>query len=253
VRVLVVEDNAVNQLVATGLLESIGCAVDLAHDGVEAVEMLSGEHPYAAVLMDCRMPRMDGYDATRVVRDHEPADRRVPIIAMTASVLAGERERCLEAGMDDFLTKPVDSAELERVVRRWTRSTADVSGGRPPASGGERSVAEADGVVLDRERVQLLEELTKDGAAHIHDQVAAIRTAIEADDAELASTCAHLVKGSALNLGLPLVADAASRLEQHTETVGTRGTDHMLVELDRQVERALVALSDELSPANRAE
>ena len=124
VRMLVVEDNPVNQLVATGLLENMGCTVDVADDGIEAVERLTGAHPYAAVLMDCRMPRMDGYDATREVRRLEADGRRVPIIAMTASALEGERERCLAVGMDDFLTKPVDAAELERVIREWVPGRA---------------------------------------------------------------------------------------------------------------------------------
>jgi PAS domain S-box-containing protein len=230
-RVLVVEDNAVNQLVATGLLENLGCTVDLAQDGVEAVEMLTGEHSYAAVLMDCRMPRMDGYDATRVVRAREPSDTRVPIIAMTASVLAGERERCLDAGMDDFLTKPVDSAELERVIRRWTRVDTPAAPGTGPV---EASHAAENGAptweVLDPERVRMLDELKKDGVSffqrtaesfvhRIDEQLDAIREAIEAKDANRLFTSSHLVKGSALNLGLPLVAEAAARIASRSSSV----------------------------------
>jgi two-component system sensor histidine kinase/response regulator len=119
VRVLVVEDNPVNQMVATGLLENLGCTVDVAEDGIAAVERLSGPHGYAVVFMDCRMPRLDGFDATRRIRAQEPPGERVPIVAMTASALEGERERCLEAGMDDYLTKPVDAGEVERALRSW--------------------------------------------------------------------------------------------------------------------------------------
>ena len=131
IRVLVVEDNTVNQLVATGLLESLGGVVDIANDGVEAVEQLSRSHDYAAVLMDCRMPRLDGFDATRQIRALEPEGQHLPIIAMTASALEGERERCLAAGMDDYLTKPVDVAELERVVRRWVGQPSAIEPAAP--------------------------------------------------------------------------------------------------------------------------
>ncbi len=132
---LVVEDNQVNQLVATGLLESLGCSVDLADDGVEAVERLTRTHGYDVVLMDCRMPSLDGFDATREIRAHEPDGRRVPIIAMTASALEGERERCLAAGMDDYLTKPIDAGELERVVREWAHAPAASARAGPRAAG----------------------------------------------------------------------------------------------------------------------
>ena len=141
-RVLVVEDNPVNQLVATGLLESLGCTADVAVDGVEAVERLTGQHGYDVVLMDCRMPRLDGYDATRQVRANEAPGSHVPIIAMTASALEGERERCLAAGMDDYLTKPVHAAELEAAVRQWARVpetvAASTAGSSPPAGGRPR-------------------------------------------------------------------------------------------------------------------
>jgi CheY-like chemotaxis protein len=249
--ILVVEDNAVNQLVATGLLENLGCKVDVAQDGIEGVAMLTGEHPYAAVLMDCRMPRMDGYDATRAVRAQEPAGRRVPIIAMTASALEGERERCLAAGMDDFLTKPVDRDDLERLVRRWAGPQAQATPDARPESSGRTAPA----MVLDPVRVRMLDELEKDGVSffeltatsfsgRIHDQVQAIRDAVEAGDPKSLLSSSHLVKGSALNLGLPLVAAAAARLEALAETGRATEADEMLAELAHQVERALEALRE---------
>ncbi|HSE69918.1 MAG TPA: response regulator [Nocardioidaceae bacterium] len=119
-RVLVVEDNPVNQLVACGILESLGYTVDTAEDGLEAVEMWRARS-YAAVLMDVQMPRLDGYGATRAIRSAEPAGARVPVLAMTAAAVEGEREKCLAAGMDDFLTKPVDPAALAEVLARWAR------------------------------------------------------------------------------------------------------------------------------------
>jgi CheY-like chemotaxis protein len=237
IRVLVVEDNQVNQLVATGLLESLGCTVDVASDGIEAVERLTGSHEYAAVLMDCRMPRLDGFDATRQVRAQEPADRRVPIIAMTASALEGERERCLAAGMDDYLTKPVDPAELERVLREWVRPV-----GRHLEAG-----------VLDPDRIALLDELRKDGVTffertaasftgRVGEQLTAIRSAVESDQATSLLTAAHQLKGSALNLGLPRVARAAARLEALGLDGHTTGARPILAELVAEVDLAVGAL-----------
>ena len=115
-RVLVVEDNPVNQLVAVGLLRALGYAATTADDGEVAVqEMRKGG--YDAVLMDVQMPRMDGYAATRAIRAEQTV--HVPVIAMTAAAVEGERERCLAAGMDDFLTKPVDPSALTAVLERW--------------------------------------------------------------------------------------------------------------------------------------
>ena len=116
-RVLVAEDNLVNQMIATKMLEKLGCRVDVAANGQEAVDMLD-LLPYDVVFMDCQMPEMDGFEATELIRrKEESSGGHVSIIAMTANALAGDRERCLEIGMDDYLSKPVRPAELKKVVR----------------------------------------------------------------------------------------------------------------------------------------
>ncbi|MBI5833361.1 MAG: response regulator [Armatimonadetes bacterium] len=119
-RVLVAEDNAVNQKVITRLLEKMGCQVTIAADGVEAVAAAaSGD--WDVLLMDCQMPNMDGYDATRAIRDREAASGsgHLPIVAMTANALAGDRETCLDCGMDDYLAKPVRPADVVAALDRW--------------------------------------------------------------------------------------------------------------------------------------
>ena len=117
-RILVVEDNAANLKVAVRMVERLGYRADVAATGAEAVAMLD-RADYEAVLMDCQMPEMDGYEATRLVRAAEPGGRRVPIIAMTAAALSGDRERCLAAGMDDYISKPVKLHVVAAVLERW--------------------------------------------------------------------------------------------------------------------------------------
>ena len=117
-RILVVEDNAINQLVAEGIVTKLGYQVDIVANGAEAL-IAEAACRYVAVLMDCHMPVMDGFDATRQIRTREAGARRIPIIAMTASVMDEDRERCLAAGMDDYVTKPVNIKTLDAMLEFW--------------------------------------------------------------------------------------------------------------------------------------
>jgi PAS domain S-box-containing protein len=123
-RILVVEDNPTRQKLTAVLLQRLGCRVDVAGNGREAVRAV-GRLPYGLVFMDCDMPVMDGFDATRAIRALPGAAGRVPIVALTAGAVAGDRERCFAVGMDDFLGKPVRPQELEQKVRTWLRVAAE--------------------------------------------------------------------------------------------------------------------------------
>ena len=119
-RILVAEDNAINQRVAVSMLEKAGHRVDLVSNGREAVEALD-RRSYDLVFMDCLMPQMDGFEATRAIRAAEVGtDRQVPIVALTANAMQRDREQCLAAGMDDYLTKPFSKQALNAAVERWT-------------------------------------------------------------------------------------------------------------------------------------
>jgi CheY-like chemotaxis protein len=117
--VLVAEDNVVNQKVAVRILENLNCRVDVAASGREALEQLE-LFDYDVVFMDCQMPELDGYEATQEMRRRQGAGARIPVVAMTANALKGDRERCLEAGMDDYMAKPVGPDAFREMLDRWT-------------------------------------------------------------------------------------------------------------------------------------
>ena len=118
-RILVAEDNAVNQLIAVRMLEKLGARADVAGDGNEVVDSLRNA-PYDLVLMDCQMPVLDGYETSRLIRNSKTVTfREIPIIAMTANAMNGDREKCLEAGMNDYVTKPVRLADLSVAIEKW--------------------------------------------------------------------------------------------------------------------------------------
>ncbi|HMJ10186.1 MAG TPA: response regulator, partial [Polyangiaceae bacterium] len=141
IRVLIAEDNEANQEVLLGISEHLGFESTIVGNGRAAFDALTNEHGYDVVLMDCQMPEMDGYTATRAIREREAHEGRVrvPIIAVTAHAMQGEREKVLSAGMDDYMTKPVDMEALRRKLERWARSIP------PDPSSGEHASAEGAG------------------------------------------------------------------------------------------------------------
>jgi len=120
-RVLLVEDYAINQEIMQDMLELMECKVDIAENGKQALEM-QAQTPYDLILMDVQMPEMDGYATTRAIRESEKGQRRSPILAVTANALVGDREKCLEAGMDDYLAKPVELDKLEATLKKYLQA-----------------------------------------------------------------------------------------------------------------------------------
>ncbi len=128
-KVLLAEDNLINQKVAGMMLRGLGLSVDMVSNGLQAIEALS-KNNYKLVLMDCQMPEMDGYDASRKIRENEAfanGKTHIPIIALTAHAMKGDRQLCFAAGMDDYLTKPFNRAQLAETLGRWLPSDEDVS------------------------------------------------------------------------------------------------------------------------------
>jgi signal transduction histidine kinase/DNA-binding response OmpR family regulator/HPt (histidine-containing phosphotransfer) domain-containing protein len=253
-RVLVVEDNPVNQLVAVGLLEALGYAAETADDGEAALDALAAAD-YDLVLMDVQMPRMDGYAATRAIRDR---GLRVPVIAMTAAAVEGERDRCLAAGMDDFLTKPVDPSALATTLDLWIgRGTAPEGDSVRPVSEPPRGPAggPADDATagLELGRLDELRDLDPGNTAYLDRAIGnfvantpgtfeAIREAVEAGDAPTLKQVAHKLAGGALNLGVVEAGRTAQEIELVADTGATEGAAALLPRLEAALERGRAAL-----------
>ena len=246
-RILVVEDNPVNQLVAVGLLESMGYDADTADDGVLALEALAAAD-YDLVLMDVQMPRLDGYATTREIRAREGAGVRLPVVAMTAAAIEGERERCLAAGMDDFLTKPVDPEALTAVL-----ATRLGRGRAAPARRAAAAPAPAPVDGLDLERLDMLRDMAEGDTSYLDraignfvagspDLLSAIRSAVEDADVPALQMAAHRLAGSAGNLGVVAVSTAARELEHLADAGSARPADGALEHLATTLERGRAAV-----------
>ncbi|MBL0209606.1 MAG: response regulator [Holophagaceae bacterium] len=253
--VLLAEDNPINQQVAMEILESAHVRVDIASSGVEAVRMVDQKR-YDAVLMDIQMPEMDGYEATAHIREkNRHAD--LPIIAMTAHAIAGYREECLAAGMNDYLTKPIEPQRLYETLALWIQEGARQLGegvdARPVADPGTcaaparppttrfcppslepllplMDVSQAMGRMNGKEA--LLLGILQGFVAELPRPEEAIARAVEAGDADAGFRRAHTLKGVAANLALAQVAEAAGELEGLLRTGSCEGCAEPLARLD---------------------
>ena len=204
-RVLVAEDNIVNQKVAVAQLHKLGYEADVAADGVEALEALK-RIPYDLVFMDCQMPEMDGFQATAELRKREGDRKHTPVVAMTASALEGDREKCLSAGMDDYIAKPVRIEDFEKVLARWDVVVDAAALATLRELGGAGNPGYLDGLISD-----FLEDSSK--------RLEALRGAVQSGDAKALERAAHALKGSSGNMGLRRMQE----LCRHLESIGKSG------------------------------
>jgi CheY-like chemotaxis protein len=221
------------------MLERHGHHVDIAADGQAAVEAAAGTD-YDAILMDCQMPVLDGFEATRAIRRNEEAGRRTPIIALTAGAMTGDAEACLAAGMDDYITKPVNTDDLNATLRKWLSPSGDPSPTR-------QAVATPPASELDEEIVGQLAELSTadDGVAALiagfvasaPARIAELRNAVDSNDVDRLRSISHSLRGSSGSLAATRVASLLANLEA---SVTTDGLDAATEHVDA-VEAALLA------------
>ncbi len=210
-RVLVAEDNAVNQKVALLLLAKLGYRAEAVGNGVEAVEAVQ-RIPYDLILMDCQMPELDGYEATARIRALEGPQRHVPIVAMTANAMEGDRDRCLAAGMNDYIPKPVREADLAAMLSRWTAATPAAARAEQPASVDRAVIADLRQLSPPGEPSfvdELIDAFLEDTPA----QLAAMRAALAAGDSAALHAAAHSLKGSSGALGARRLSALCAQLE----------------------------------------
>jgi CheY-like chemotaxis protein len=248
-RVLLAEDNAVNQLVAARLLQKRGFVVDVAANGRIALE-LHERTPYVAIFMDCQMPELDGYAATREIRRREGDAHHTPIIAMTASTLDGDAERCLAAGMDYYSSKPVNPDDLDEVIAQalgssradggTATSAAPTPSGRPPRGEILFDHRLLDDVCQGDERVR--NGLTKTFLDQARTDIADLAHAITAGDSAAVAVAAHRLMGGAASVGALRIAAISDELCDAAHAGKLPETNALQLQLVRALDLTQTAL-----------
>ncbi len=263
---LVVEDNIINQQVLTAMLESMGHVVHMAENGVEAVDAFKPEF-FDLIFMDIQMPEMDGYEATQRIRQLENGRTHVPIIAVTANAMKGDREACLAAGMDDYVPKPVDPIRLATAIKRagarFSTPRADRIEEPTPASSDAATASSEKGsttmgATLDLSVLDKLRAYQREGQPDIvtrlidlflgqaPNHVEAVQVALQEGDADKLSRAAHALKGASANLGATKLTELAAAIETQgrnndiataAQTVAALVAEYALVETDLSAQR----------------
>jgi CheY-like chemotaxis protein len=253
-RVLLAEDNPVNIEVARAMLESLDLQVDCARNGIDALQAVKENftaNAYDAVLMDCQMPVMDGFAATAAIRREEREAGRgrvLPIIAITANALQGDREACLAAGMDDYLSKPFSQQEIAAVIGRWMALplAATVHHDDEPPRLPPESVEVIQRDVINRVALDKIRALSRDRgdalvqkviAAYVDDtpqQLRTLRSAIDGLDTGNVRRIAHTLKSASANVGAEALAALCKELEHLGRADTTEGADAILTDMEQE-------------------
>ena len=260
--VLLAEDNAVNREIGIAMLETLGCTVDCAGDGSEAIAQAAARS-YDLVLMDCQMPELDGFGATQRIRDLEATGslpgaiargaRRLPIVALTANAMQGDRERCLQAGMDDYLSKPFSQEQLRIVLERWVEPRAS-DAASPAAEDADKAAAE--GPVLDPAALDAIRELQRPGQPRLveriigayHEQspqlLSELKRAALAQDTDAIARAAHSLRSSSANLGATRLAVLCKQIESSAREQHLDAARELLDALEREYRKVSAALRE---------
>jgi CheY-like chemotaxis protein/HPt (histidine-containing phosphotransfer) domain-containing protein len=256
-RILLVEDNLINQRVVLGLLGKLGLHAKLAANGIEAIQRLETEE-FDLVLMDVQMPKMDGYEATARIRDPQSRVLKhdVPIVALTANAMVGDRQKCMHAGMSDFLTKPIEFGAFAAMLEKWLQQK---SPGRPPAAAGgqmEQGATAPGGRTPAFNRKALMSRVMNDEElarsvveGFLEDlpaNLAQLKRCLETGDAHGAAQAAHKIKGASGSAGADALCALAASMEQAAKTGDTTALAASAAELDGQFETFQRAVKAEM-------
>jgi PAS domain S-box-containing protein len=276
-RILLAEDNLVNQEVALGMLESLGYQVDTVTDGPTVLEA-SARDRYDLIFMDCQMPDMDGYETTRAIRqrEKEQGDGHIPIVALTAHAMEGDREICLAAGMDDYLSKPFTKENLQHILRKWlppkppepeSDPVASVSStcpampsaaGEDQAKGDEKASPPPQDFPLDPKTLNDIKSLESPGKSGLLARVIqayfqetptimdTLHDALDHGDASIAAKAAHTLKSSSANVGALHLAEFFKQVETHARADSLEEAQQVFQQIGEEFGRVQQALQDEL-------
>ena len=239
-KVLVAEDNAINLKVVHAHLRALGYDVDAVNDGFAALDALEEGHRYAAVIMDGQMPNMDGYETTRAqrARESKSGQRRVPIIALTAHAMIGDRRTAFAAGMDDYLSKPFTQQELQKALLRWAARPAASTSEFPPDALDTTITSQL--LELEEEEPGFICEVIASFFKTAEESIARMKGAIAGDDLQTVHAAAHMVRGSGQQLGARRFGATCVKLEG----ISDAGAAAPLVDdLERDLEGAREALT----------
>jgi CheY-like chemotaxis protein/HPt (histidine-containing phosphotransfer) domain-containing protein len=235
--VLIAEDNEVNQEVAREILLDAGCTVDLVMTGAAAVEAVESQ-TYDLVLMDCQMPEMDGFEAARRIRSRSTAGSgRIPIIALTANAIAGDRERCIAAGMDEYVSKPVDPEALYAAVLSLLQPNHAPP---PPSLAAQGNPIDLDSLLQRcRGKTQLVESLLGKFDEAVRTQLKELKASLACCDRETVARLAHTIKGSSANMSADSVSTAAAALEHACKSDEWDAAGDLLRDLEGRIQECL--------------
>lgn len=261
-KILLAEDNTINQQVASGVLRKLGCRVDLATDGHDAVAAVENDS-YDLIFMDCQMPAMDGYEATGEIRRIESRLKRgkkIPIVALTANALAGDREKCLAAGMNDYISKPFHQGKISEILTKWLPSNLQTESIHPNETAGSLSETpqpeEMKSEVIDRKIIGDLRELQINGAEGLlgkivtlflnetPQQLKGLRQAIQEQDTEKVRSIAHSLKSSSATIGAMFLSSLLKELEENARSGSLEGTSDLLGRVEKEFQKTIPPLSE---------
>ncbi len=236
VRILVAEDNPMNQKLALALLTRAGYPAEAMDNGRMVIEALK-KNPCDLIFMDVQMPEMDGFEATRIIREMEGEGKHTPIVAMTAHAMKGDRERCLKAGMDDYISKPIEPKEMFSAIEKWIKPTEKKEGTLPVNK--SKKGDPTNDIPLEMENTlkrfdgdkEFFNELMLEFLDTVPNQLQILNEAVKQGDAKLIERVAHGIKGAAGNLGAKNLADSALKLELLGRTGNLENAEKLIVEL----------------------